>query len=353
MVPADQYVRHGGGHGRSTLVASELSTLLREGATLVIDAMDELHAPLAELSRNLERRLEIPVQVNVYATWSADASLGLRWDDHEVIVIQIAGQRRWELFGQTMVAPTAQSRPTDPTGSPAWRHVVETGDVLYLPRGCWQATDSGSEPTIHLAISFRNPTGLDVASYILSNCYLSEVLRMDYPRFCDPETQGRYLTAMQRAIGAACAEPGLLLRYLRDLHRKAAPRNSFGLPWSASREAVPPFEDFVIVPQMRFYGLSAIEQLEDETAIEVQNDGTRLRFRREAARMLEYLLRNAPLSMSEFVSKYHGDATSEERRTFVSDLAKQGIVVFRTATDSYRSSEYGGNVAAAASFPEV
>ncbi|MEU9499710.1 cupin domain-containing protein [Streptomyces sp. NPDC048196] len=55
----------------------------------MIDAIDELHEPVADLAQHLEGWLRTHVQVNAYASWSAQEGFGTHWDDHDVIVVQV------------------------------------------------------------------------------------------------------------------------------------------------------------------------------------------------------------------------------------------------------------------------
>ncbi|MGW8558101.1 JmjC domain-containing protein [Streptomyces tubercidicus] len=94
---------------------AELHQCLAEGASLVIDAIDELHEPVADLAQHLESWLRTHVQVNAHASWSAREGFGTHWDDHDVIVLQVEGPKHWRLYGPTRIAPmhrdTAQPEP--------------------------------------------------------------------------------------------------------------------------------------------------------------------------------------------------------------------------------------------------
>src|SRR5437868_7503157 len=59
---------------------------LRDGATLVLDAVEEMHPPINDLLRALSRDLRTGVQANAYASWTSTEGFGTHWDDHDVIV---------------------------------------------------------------------------------------------------------------------------------------------------------------------------------------------------------------------------------------------------------------------------
>ncbi|WSC07830.1 cupin domain-containing protein [Streptomyces scopuliridis] len=56
----------------------------------------------------LEHWLRTGVQTNLYASLTAREGFGVHWDDHDVIVIQIDGAKRWKLYGPTRTAPQVQ-----------------------------------------------------------------------------------------------------------------------------------------------------------------------------------------------------------------------------------------------------
>jgi hypothetical protein len=129
---------------------AELHQRLAEGASLVLDAIDHMHPPLEALAAELERWLRTDVQINAYASWTAAEGFGVHWDDHDVIVVQVSGAKRWKLYGPTHTAPLHRdvAVPEPPPAVPVADLVLAAGDVLYLPRGWWHAVtnDQGPRP---------------------------------------------------------------------------------------------------------------------------------------------------------------------------------------------------------------
>jgi len=86
QLPPESFIK-----GRYGLAASELTNEVREGATLIINSVDEIYEPITLLVERLERRLEVAVQANMYASWRVFRGFDLHWDEHDVIVLQVAG----------------------------------------------------------------------------------------------------------------------------------------------------------------------------------------------------------------------------------------------------------------------
>ena len=165
--PVSSFLKHvTGGRGRTNiprLKTDELAKQLREGATLVLDAVDELSEPVEELAEGLELLFHEHVQVNLYAGWQTSRGFDLHLDDHDVFILQVAGRKRWSVYGMTRPYPLVNDveKAQKPTHEPLWEGTLEDGDLLYIPRGWWHVAEALAEPTVHLTVGVHNRTGLD------------------------------------------------------------------------------------------------------------------------------------------------------------------------------------------------
>ncbi|WP_392957705.1 JmjC domain-containing protein [Streptomyces sp. LN245] len=139
---------------------AELHARLKEGASLALDSIDELHPPLGRLCEAIERELRTRVQVNLYASWSATEGFGVHWDDHDTVVVQLDGAKRWRIYGTTR--PFLLYRDIEDPGEaptePVADLVLWPGDVLYVPRGVWPAV-SADQGTRSLHVTCGLQTG--------------------------------------------------------------------------------------------------------------------------------------------------------------------------------------------------
>ncbi|QIK04719.1 cupin [Streptomyces sp. ID38640] len=195
---------------------AELHQRLAEGASLVIDSIDELHEPVAGLAQHLESWLRTHVQVNAYASWSAREGFGTHWDDHDVIVVQVEGSKHWRIFGPTRIAPMHHdtSQPEPPPEQPIADLVLEPGDVLYLPRGWWHAVaaDQGVR-SLHLTCGLTPHTGADLLGWLSEMLRATEQVRADLPLHAGSDAQHAYIRSLREHLVAALEEPGLLERF--------------------------------------------------------------------------------------------------------------------------------------------
>src|SRR5205085_6319205 len=187
-LPASAYLRHVRNSRKQTtvprLLADKLTAQLRQGATLVLDAVDELFEPLEELARGLERFFRVHVQINAYAGWRTSRGFDLHWDDHDVFILQVTGRKQWMIYGMTLTYPLGgDPKEPKPSGPPLWEHVLEAGDLLYIPRGFWHVAYPLNEPTLHLTVGVHNRVGLDLLRWVVNRMRSHELFRVDLARF--------------------------------------------------------------------------------------------------------------------------------------------------------------------------
>ena len=71
------------------VIPEKLSEHLRDGYTLVIDAVDDMADGVMRLAEDFERVLHEGVQVNLYAGWHEQQGFNRHCDTHDVIVLQV------------------------------------------------------------------------------------------------------------------------------------------------------------------------------------------------------------------------------------------------------------------------
>lgn len=299
----------------SRVRGAELTRQLRDGATLVLDAVDELHSPVTELAESLERLFHVRIQVNAYAGWRTSHGFDLHWDDHDVFILQVAGRKHWKVYGMTRKYPMA--RDVEPTTekptTPLWEGMLNGGDLLYIPRGWWHVATPLDEPTLHLTVGVNNPTGADLLSWFVDRLRASDDVRRDLPLFEDPSQQSALLQRLRDLVVKEW-KPDLLQQYVADIDAKTQPRTSINLPWGAMPEVVPPADFRVKWSAARH---PVIERSGSE--IHILANGRRWKFAAAAGPILDKLTSGQPCAISEL-----GD--SPTTRAFIRELIVNGLV---------------------------
>lgn len=151
------YADVGGSNPR--IRANDVTDHLRRGATLSFDAIDELHEPLTRLSESFEAFFRAGTQINLYAAFRALHGLDLHRDDQEVFILQLDGRKRWLLYGFS-VDGVDRNELIDSSVPPAGAlldQILQPGDLLYIPRGCYHIAVPMNEPALHLTLGVKNP----------------------------------------------------------------------------------------------------------------------------------------------------------------------------------------------------
>src|SRR5256714_9212274 len=81
------------------------------------------------------------VSVNAYLAVGDTAGFSTHWDDHDVLCIQLAGQKSWEVRGPSRPHPMYRDAEDnlDPPQEVLWSGTMAAGDVMHIPRGFWHA----------------------------------------------------------------------------------------------------------------------------------------------------------------------------------------------------------------------
>jgi len=224
-VPQGDYLRE---DGRVDLPG--LFHAFDQGATLVVSQFHELHPPLMRFCRGLEQAFLHAVQANTYLTPPAAQGFRAHYDTHDVLVLQVAGEKRWRLWpGQPVPRPTRRTPwPGNiaPEGEPAML-TLRAGDSLYVPRGTMHdaAAQQGAEASLHITVGLLDPSFAAVLRLAVDLLEETEpALREAFPTWRLAEGPGR-LAALARPLAARLAEPAALERAaLTLLDRLAAER---------------------------------------------------------------------------------------------------------------------------------
>ncbi|KAG7483604.1 hypothetical protein MATL_G00040160 [Megalops atlanticus] len=128
---------------------------------------------------------------NVYITPQESQGLPPHYDDVEVFILQLEGEKHWRLYEPTVPLTREYSlEPEERIGSPTHDIILKAGDLLYFPRGTIHQADTpvGVDHSTHLTISTYQKTSwgdflLDVFPSFLFDSMKNDVtMRAGLPR---------------------------------------------------------------------------------------------------------------------------------------------------------------------------
>lgn len=169
----------------------ELTSVLVEGATLVLDAVDEFSPELRRLVRGFARSFASVPQINLYACFGDDPGFGIHWDDHDVFIFQLDGKKHWKIFEPTRLSPCyrdIESPPELTEGQSAYfDEMLYAGQILYVPRGHWHDVLGINERSLHLTLGITHPTASDILTWLADEMKVYELVRRDLPLFSEDD----------------------------------------------------------------------------------------------------------------------------------------------------------------------
>jgi ribosomal protein L16 Arg81 hydroxylase len=143
------------------------------GATIVLQALHVGWHPLAVFCRLLEEALGHGVQANAYYTPRGSQGFAVHHDTHDVLVLQVAGEKRWLLYDPLLELPLKHQRYSAALGEhgePTDDLVLRAGDTLYLPRGWLHQAETSATDSLHLTIGIVGYAWVDAARDALADC---------------------------------------------------------------------------------------------------------------------------------------------------------------------------------------
>ncbi|RAY14601.1 cupin [Actinomadura craniellae] len=269
-----------------------LANLLDDGATLVVDQVNIFDPTLEAACRALQWWSRERVQANVYLTTNNAAGFDLHWDDHDVLIVQLAGEKRWEVRGDSRQVPMYRdsTRNSTPSEDIVWTGTLRPGDVMHIPRGYWhKATrqELGTGLSMHVTFGFVQRTGVHWMSWLADWSRDTDLFRQDLKRWAEPREQelqcrrlGEEAVALIRS-----RDPGAYLAAHEQ--ETGTPRHIRHLKILGTLHSVVCVTDFP--PQIRT----------EKEAVEVLAAGKKLTFTHKALPSLRLLLSGDPVRLAD------------------------------------------------------
>ncbi|MFI6769470.1 JmjC domain-containing protein [Streptomyces sp. NPDC050355] len=181
-----------------------VGSLLREGATLVLDQSNVFDPTMEVACRAMQWWSREHVQANVYLTTNDASGFDLHWDDHDVLIVQLAGEKQWEVRGASRPVPMFRDaqRNNTPSEEVVWTGTMKAGDVMHIPRGFWHAATRvgrGSGHSTHVTFGFAKRTAVSWLSWLADWSRQEEVFRHDLDRWGSPDEQWSQRMALATA----------------------------------------------------------------------------------------------------------------------------------------------------------
>ncbi|NWU84956.1 RIOX2 oxygenase, partial [Onychorhynchus coronatus] len=125
-------------------------------ATIQFHQPQRFKEELWKIQEKLECYFGSLVGSNVYITPQGSQGLPPHYDDVEVFILQLEGEKHWRLYKPTVhLAREYNVESEDRIGNPTHEFILKPGDLLYFPRGTIHQADTppGASHSTHVTIS--------------------------------------------------------------------------------------------------------------------------------------------------------------------------------------------------------
>lgn len=139
-----------------------------DGATVILQRAHLWIEKLAAFTDKLQKDLHFPVNCNVYITPSQSKGFEPHFDTHDVFILQIDGEKVWNLYNTPTPLPLeTESLTKERSGDylkekPTHELTLQEGNLLYVPRGLVHDTFTRSKRSIHVTLGIFPPRGVDL-----------------------------------------------------------------------------------------------------------------------------------------------------------------------------------------------
>jgi cupin superfamily protein len=304
----------------------------RAGASLLLTRLQKRRPEIALVCRAIEEAfvrhgvvLSARVGANAYLTPPESRGFNVHNDGHDVIVLQLEGEKHWSLYGFAPTLPlegdvTALKVPPEPKEE----LLLRPGDALYVPRGLLHGAEARASHSLHITFSIHVLTQRELIGRALDGI---AALRRDAPAIGGPEEALEEYEGLARAAAAAL-QPERLRRAAIEASKEAMsnweiiPDSHLRSAWrGAAPDAASEFQ--------RAAGVFGMIWEDADGSMEVLCPGERIRGPQALRESLEFILGSR---QAFTVADIPGPLTEGAKLELVQRLLDGGLLI-KTARD--------------------
>lgn len=157
--------------------------LLSKGATFNCFGLDQYFPDLLRLRKQLSCELNAEVQSSFFYSQKDAPGLAPHYDCVEILVLQVYGTKEWYVSEQRVENPQVGFGAMNTYDQSAGHSKItlNSGDLLYLPRGVFHHACSVSEESLHVSIAMKFATYVDVLDVLHNRVDCDNQLRAYLP----------------------------------------------------------------------------------------------------------------------------------------------------------------------------
>lgn len=293
-----------------------------DGFTVVVNQVHRRSAAVGRLCRGLQAALHHPVGANLYLTPAGAQGFLPHVDTHDVLILQLHGEKEWHVGSPAAELPLAERRHGPQRLREAQTYSLAPGDTFYLPRGFPHEAVAADSSSLHLTVGIHAYRWRDLIVDALELLAEEDVTFRGAlpPRFLDEPLDSERVAELARRLAGALSDGALAERAKDRIGSKLVGGDS-----AAERNRFPALDalrgltgDSVVArpPEL----LCRVRATQDEAAIEFAGNFVSGPPLLEPA--LEFVAQHDRFAVDELP----GDLSSEDRVDLVSRLVSEGLL---------------------------
>lgn len=150
----------------------QVQEAVESGHTIAVNSVQRINARVAKLCDRLSRLFATHVTVNIYLSVGEDRGFPTHADTHDVLILQLDGEKRWECWEPTVQWPDRHhiSHENVPEGDAKWNLVLEKGEAFHVPHGWWHRVTPLGKESLHATVTIPRPSLREAVSWLAGHC---------------------------------------------------------------------------------------------------------------------------------------------------------------------------------------
>jgi hypothetical protein len=315
-----------------TLDVAALHRAVADNQSLLLTKVHRLHAATGMLCRKVTADfrsagvvLRKPIRANAYFTPPRSQGFAPHYDDHDVLVLQLHGEKLWRIHGEAVKwprKPMVDALGADSLNAKAQEVILREGDVFYLPRGFVHEAITRDTSSLHLTLSVQAATWSDVFERLIDlEDRLGEPLPVGFCAGGVPQASDK--ASVGEISGSMRSWPGLN-RAIADVYNGTFIEGDLPPNGLLARGQL----DSAVEPDMWLAaaeGVSANLEIEGDAAV-LRLAGAALRAEKRAAPLFKRLCEGRPFRLRDVAAQGDAPALTD----LAQELVKRGVLVIKT-----------------------
>jgi ribosomal protein L16 Arg81 hydroxylase len=207
---------------------------LRQGATLIVNGLHQRVPAVTQLAADLRHDIGYRTHINLYCSPTTQQGFNCHYDNHDVLILQIDGEKEWFVFRETISYPVSKhsSDLAAPNEPPYLQCILKPGDLLYIPRGHWHYAVGCGKPSLHLTVGIDCQTGLDWLNSLIKDLQEQANWRQSFSAMANGDSSAlkQQLEGLRQNLIDFLSQPDLTDKYINEVTYRDLPSFPLNLP---------------------------------------------------------------------------------------------------------------------------